>query len=153
MDGGEPARITAIPFTEHFFRVLGLQPRIGRLFSSEECQPNGPSSVLLDHRFWQRRFDADPSILGRAIVLDGGAAVVGVLPAIGARVTVGEIVDKAWRRNAFRPVLSPLRDRITGRFRSALFSVCGGYRAVEPSGRSSSRKSPWSACCSPAPAC
>jgi len=79
---GEPERITAVPVTERFFSLLGIQPRVGRFFSSEECQPNAVKTVMLDHGFWQRRFNRDSTIVGRAIVLDGVAAtVVGVLPA------------------------------------------------------------------------
>jgi putative ABC transport system permease protein len=177
---GDAERITAVPVTERFFPLLGIQPRLGRFFSSDECQINAPKTVMLDHAFWQRRFNSDPSVVGRAIVLNGVAAtVVGVLPetfdfastftpgqgadlfvpfpiapqtnrqgntlaaigrltsgvllahaqaeatVIGDRVKAGEVVDNLWRRNAFRPVLSTLRDRISGRLRPALLAVAG----------------------------
>jgi putative ABC transport system permease protein len=44
---------------------------------------------------------------------------------IGARMTPGVVIDNTFRRNGFRPVLTPLQDRISGRFRAALLSVAG----------------------------
>jgi predicted permease len=80
--GGPPERVTAVPVTEHFFRVLGVQPLAGRFFTAEECRWNATKAVVLAHGFWERRLGADPGIVGRAIVLDGVATtVVGVLPA------------------------------------------------------------------------
>jgi predicted permease len=79
---GEPERLSAVPVTENFFAVLGIQPELGRLFTADECTFNGPKAVLLSHALWQRRFDGDPGVVGRPVTLNGQAAtVVGVLPA------------------------------------------------------------------------
>jgi putative ABC transport system permease protein len=79
--GGPPERVTAVPVTERFFRVLGVRPLAGRFFTAEECRWNATKAVVLAYGFWERRLGADPSIVGRAIVLDGVATtVVGVLP-------------------------------------------------------------------------
>ena len=40
---------------------------LGRTFSPEEGQLNGPSAVLLSYRLWQRRFAGDRSIVGKTI--------------------------------------------------------------------------------------
>ncbi|HYP04656.1 MAG TPA: ABC transporter permease [Bryobacteraceae bacterium] len=94
---GEAERLTAVPVTEGFFRLLGIQPAAGRFFTQEECQQNGPKSVVLSHTFWARRLQGDRSILGRALILDGApATVVGVLPAsfdFGATFTPGNRAD------------------------------------------------------------
>ena len=67
---GEPEHLTASFVTPAFFDVLlgsGPQP--------------GPSSVVLSHAFWQRRFHGDPAIIGRRLRLDGRDCTVGaVLP-------------------------------------------------------------------------
>src|SRR5262245_30763111 len=79
---GEAERLTGVPVAENFFRVLGVQPHLGRLFTAEECRSNGPQAVLLSHRLWEKRFAADPGIVGRAITLnDSPVTVVGVMPA------------------------------------------------------------------------
>jgi predicted permease len=78
---GDPLPITGISVVENFFRVLGVAPRIGRLFTAEECRRNGSPAVLLAYPFWQRQFAGDPAVVGRSINLDGKAVtVVGVLP-------------------------------------------------------------------------
>lgn len=79
---GEPERLTAIPVSQKFFPVLGVQPELGRQFTAQECADNGPKVTILSHGFWERRFARDPHILGRALRLnDDLVTVVGVMPA------------------------------------------------------------------------
>lgn len=80
---GEPDRLTSVPVTANFFTLLGVQPAIGRWFTTEECREkySAPPAMLLSYNFWQRRFASDPSIVGRKLTLDNQPAmVVGVLP-------------------------------------------------------------------------
>ena len=78
---GEPERLTGVPVTENFFQLLGVQPGLGRIFTAEECRWNAPKTVVLSHRFWERRYAADPGIIGRSITLDGQpVTIVGVMP-------------------------------------------------------------------------
>jgi putative ABC transport system permease protein len=64
-----------------FFDVLGVKPAIGAGFR-KEMEFEGPYAVILTHGFWQRRFGADPAVLGRALTINGTPMeVVGVLPA------------------------------------------------------------------------
>jgi predicted permease len=78
---GEPERLSAVPVSQNFFPLLGVQPQLGRWFSTEECKWNGPKAVLLSHGLWERRFASDPKIVGKPITLDDTAVtVVGVLP-------------------------------------------------------------------------
>lgn len=80
--GREPERITRLRVTEGFFELLGVTPRFGRLFEADELEEAGPPAVLLLHRFWERRFAADPDAVGRTILIDHApATIVGVLPA------------------------------------------------------------------------
>jgi hypothetical protein len=46
---GEPERLSGVPVSANFFQLLGVQPRLGRLFTAEECKWNGPKVVLLGH--------------------------------------------------------------------------------------------------------
>jgi predicted permease len=78
---GEPERLSGVPVSGNFFDVLGVQPERGRTFTPEECRWQGPKAVLLSHALWVRRFDADPAIVGTALILnDEPYTVVGVLP-------------------------------------------------------------------------
>jgi predicted permease len=81
---GEPERLTSVPVTGNLFALLGVQPMIGRSFTTEECQGkySAPPAVLLSYNFWRWRFASDPNVVGRKLTLNNRPAiVVGVLPA------------------------------------------------------------------------
>jgi predicted permease len=78
---GESERLNALPVSQNFFPMLGVQPQLGRNFSADECKWNGTKAVLLSHGLWERRFASDSHIVGRAITLDNApVTIVGVLP-------------------------------------------------------------------------
>ena len=80
--GEESERLVDVGVTCTFYSTLGVQPALGRLFLAEECQQNGPRAVLISHPLWERRFNSDAGIVGRAITLnDRPATIVGVMPA------------------------------------------------------------------------
>lgn len=77
----EPERVPGLRITANFFRTLGVKPALGRDFLAEEDEPGGSAVLLLTHRLWERRFGADPAVIGRTVPLNGsGHVVVGVLP-------------------------------------------------------------------------
>ncbi|HEV8702061.1 MAG TPA: ABC transporter permease [Candidatus Polarisedimenticolia bacterium] len=79
---GEPVRLAVMIATANVFGVLGARPLVGRFFLPEEEQPGRHRVAVLGHRFWTRRFGADPGIVGRTLTLAGHPyTVVGVLPA------------------------------------------------------------------------
>lgn len=94
---GEPERLTAVPVSEKFFSLIGVQPQIGRPFTALECQWHGPKVTLLSYGFWDRRFARDPQIVGKTLRLDDElVTVVGVLPAsfdFGAIFAPGAQID------------------------------------------------------------
>jgi predicted permease len=75
---GEPQRVWGQEATSNFFDVAQLPTTLGRGFANnEERLP----VIVLSYRLWQRRFAADPGIVGRAITLSGHPfTVVGVAP-------------------------------------------------------------------------
>ena len=78
---GEPVRTTAVSATPSLAEVLRVEPQLGRWFSEAEGELRGPAVALLSHGFWERRFGADTSVLGRTILLNGiGYEVIGVMP-------------------------------------------------------------------------
>ena len=76
--GGEPIQMSAV--SGNLFEVLEARPALGRFFTmNEDRAPGGNPVVVLSHAFWTRRFNADRSIVGRSIVLNGSPfTVVGV---------------------------------------------------------------------------
>lgn len=77
---GSPERIGGVNVTEGFFPALGATFVLGRPFTVDEDAPNGPRVAVLAHDFWQRRFAADPGIVGKSVDINGRpATVVGVL--------------------------------------------------------------------------
>jgi hypothetical protein len=79
---GEPERLTAVPVSENFFHVLGIEPQAGRVFNADECRINGPAAVILTDALWKRRFASSPEIIGKTLQLNGQTVrVVGVMPA------------------------------------------------------------------------
>lgn len=78
---GDPQQVFGTHITANFLPTLGVQPLLGRNFSADEDRPGGEPVVLLGHTFWQRHFNADPSVLGQALTLDGRPhTIIGVLP-------------------------------------------------------------------------
>jgi len=77
----QPERVTAARVSATLFDVLGVQPRVGRAFTRDDDVGRVPVAILSD-ALWRRSFGADPTIVGRAVVLDRRAyTVVGVMPA------------------------------------------------------------------------
>ena len=80
-DRGEPEFVRIGLVTPDFFPLLGVEPSAGRLFAPVDDVEDSPT-ILLAHSLWQRRFGADPGVVGRTITVnERPATVVGVLPA------------------------------------------------------------------------
>lgn len=77
-----PERIPAMQVSAAFFRVLGVNPALGRTFADAEDQAGANRVVVISHSLWQARFGGNIGILGKTLVLDGeDYTVIGVLPA------------------------------------------------------------------------
>ena len=73
--GNGAERIYGDSVSSNFFEVLGVRPAAGRLFDESERE----AVVVISHRFWTRRFQQDPSVVGRMVQLNGKpCTVVGV---------------------------------------------------------------------------
>jgi predicted permease len=78
---GEPERLTGVPVTQAFFPLLGVRPLFGRFFDDGDSKFGAPKAVVLDYRFFHRRFLGNPAIVGQSIDLDGEpVTVIGILP-------------------------------------------------------------------------
>jgi predicted permease len=78
---GQPVPLTGLPIAGNFFQTLGVTPKLGRLFTAEDCIQHGQPTVLLSNSYWRRQFTADPAIVGKTVNFDGQPVlVIGVLP-------------------------------------------------------------------------
>jgi predicted permease len=79
---GDPEQLQGTRVSANLFALLGAKPALGRAFLPEEDQPGGERVVVVSHRLWQRRFAADPGLVGKPLTLNGQSyTVVGVMPA------------------------------------------------------------------------
>ena len=78
-----------------FFSVLGVRPALGRLLTPDDNRSLGQHHVLvISHSYWQRRFGADPGILGSSLPVNGAPlTIVGVSEPGFFGVSVGESSD------------------------------------------------------------
>ena len=65
--GGEPERLQGRLVSAGFLSTLKVNPILGHDFTPDDDRPGAPPKVLLSHVFWNRRFNADPAIVGRPI--------------------------------------------------------------------------------------
>ena len=81
-ESGETEGIVACAVSPNFFEVIGMRAALGRTFLPEEGTPGRDQVVVINHGYWKRRFGADPSIIGRAVSMNGRSyTVIGVMPA------------------------------------------------------------------------
>ncbi len=75
-------RVRLMRSTASLLPMLGVPPLLGRTFTPEEDQPNGPRGLVLSYGMWQRDFGGDPDVLGRTLDIQGfPIPIVGVMPA------------------------------------------------------------------------
>jgi putative ABC transport system permease protein len=81
LQGRDPEQISGALVTANFFKVIGVAPQIGRVFTAQEDRVGGPQLVVISDRIWQRLFQRDRNVLGRALTLANQPfTVVGVMP-------------------------------------------------------------------------
>jgi predicted permease len=79
---GNPERVVGASVTATLLNTLAPRPVAGRYFTPEEDLPGAPLVMVISHELYKRRFGADPSIVGKRVMVDGvQRLVVGVLPA------------------------------------------------------------------------
>jgi putative ABC transport system permease protein len=77
---GEPEAVEVVRVSSNYLPLLRLQPALGRVFADGEDAAGRDGVAILSDRFWQRRFAADPGVIGRTVILDDRPfLVIGVL--------------------------------------------------------------------------
>jgi putative ABC transport system permease protein len=80
--GTIPKRFTGAYVTEHWLKILGVVPQLGRDFTGEDNRPGGEKVALISHNLWQREFAGASDIVGTAVRINGKpATIIGVMPA------------------------------------------------------------------------
>ena len=81
LEGRAPEQISGGLVTANFFKVIGLEPQLGRTFTEEEDRVGGPPLAVISDRLWQRLFERTPNVLGRALNFGNQPyTVIGVMP-------------------------------------------------------------------------
>jgi putative ABC transport system permease protein len=127
-EGGDPERLMGAAVSADYFNVLGVQPVLGRVFTRDEDKPGAAPVVLISQGLWQRRYAADPNILGREINLGGKTTVIGIMPP-GFQFPISNDKQDFWeplfaaqfmtkqvrevRDNRFLPVIGRLKPGVT----------------------------------------
>ena len=90
----------------NFFRVVGIQPILGREFRRDEVFVGASTVVMISATLWQQQFDGNPGVIGRSVVVNGSArTVVGVVPRLAHPALPG-----SWRNAVYWMPLSPVEN-------------------------------------------
>ncbi|HEX5045910.1 MAG TPA: ABC transporter permease [Gammaproteobacteria bacterium] len=82
LGGDAPREITGRYVTCNYFDVLRQPPAMGRSLTADDCRPGSGTVVVLSHAFWSAAYAADPSVVGRAITMNGqSVTVIGIAAA------------------------------------------------------------------------
>ena len=107
LGGSNVERINGLMVTDNYFSLLGGGSALGRTFFDKECQtPLQCPVAVLSHRFWQRRFGSDQSVVGTSIMLNRERfTIVGVAAQNfqGAEMTVPDV----WIPVTMQPAVMP----------------------------------------------
>lgn len=78
---GDPERLQGLRISANAFQMLGVEAVVGRALLPADDTPGQQRVVVLSYGLWQRRFGADPQLMGKTLTLNGASyTVVGVLP-------------------------------------------------------------------------
>lgn len=77
---GDPERVGVVRVSSNLLPMLGARPALGRLLTPDEDSPGRPSTAVLTHGMWARRFGRDPHMIGKSININGQTCeIVGIL--------------------------------------------------------------------------
>ena len=117
-------RVPIATVSAGIFHVLGIVPMLGRTLTAQDNLEREPSSVVLGHALWMRRFGGDPAIVGRTVDIDGFALQVVGVAAPGAQLP-DRPVD-LWLPDYVNPAAEAQNNHV----RSAVALLRPGYTAA-----------------------
>lgn len=105
--GSEAEQITACQATASLFSVLRIEPLLGRTFTAGEELSAAERVVVLSYGFWQRRYGANPNVLGATLTLNEQSyRIIGVMPrsfTFPATATTPGELPAVWTPLSFTP--------------------------------------------------
>jgi macrolide transport system ATP-binding/permease protein len=127
---GQPTAVLGAVVSANFFPLLGVQASLGRTFTPEEDQGAGRNPVaVISYNLWQRRFSADPAMLGKTLRLNGQSFTIIGVAAKGFTGVDTVIVTEVWVPITMYPALIPNQarafDPVAGRHEAWLNDVIG----------------------------
>jgi len=79
--GSDAQRLPGGLVSASLFDVLGVAPAAGRRLTAEDNKVGAGNVAIVSYDFWQRRFNGDPTLVGKKLMLDGVSfSVVGIMP-------------------------------------------------------------------------
>jgi len=85
-------RVEGARVSHNYFKVLGVNPLLGRDFTPEDDKVGAPPTVVLGYDLWQQLYGGDRDIVGKSLRIDGqSVTIIGVMPSV---TTGGQI---GWR--------------------------------------------------------
>ena len=93
--GGATERVIGQVVSGNYFDMLGVRPALGRFFLPEEDRTPGTHPVaVIGHGLWQRRFAADPAIIGTSVTINAyDYTVIGITPAEFTGTTAATVTE------------------------------------------------------------
>ena len=94
---GETRPARGLLVSGDFFRVLAVQPILGRVFTAADDRRGcGLPGAVISYALWQRDFGGDPSVVGRKLTIDRHPVeIMGVTPASFSGLEIGRSFDVA----------------------------------------------------------
>ena len=79
----------------NYFEVIGVEPGLGRLFTEEvDRVPGGHPLAVLSHRYWTRRFGADPGVIDQTLLINGShLTIIGITQPEFDGIQIGLLTD------------------------------------------------------------
>ena len=115
-----PEPVISARVTANLFEVLGIQPVIGKVFDATHESAGNDNVVLISYNLWQRRFGADPGIVGRPLTMaKGSLTILGVMPRGFAYPITHDVRPELWT-----PLVAPADER-SGQQLSSYLNVVG----------------------------
>jgi len=79
---GQPENVRAQRVSANFFSILGVNPILGRNFTSEEDRRGASPTALISEGLWKRKFASDRNVIGQRLIVAGQPrTIIGVIPA------------------------------------------------------------------------
>src|SRR5215467_14233257 len=79
--GSEPVRMNIAAVSQDFFKVMGVEPALGRLFASDELRLHGSPAMIVSYGYWQQYLGSRAGFSNVRLTMGGQVyPVVGVMP-------------------------------------------------------------------------